>query len=82
MTISELPEDIQKIALLRQQEQGNKPDVTLDLNLCQIGGNFNWDETLEGTDIWENLYYASNNAIEEFREFHRSRSFDFKIDLI
>lgn len=52
MLIKELPPDIQRRALLRQQEQGNPPNLEINLGNGRTCGNFDWDKTPEGDDYW------------------------------
>lgn len=72
--IKELPEDIQKIVLLRQQQQGSVTNVSLLLASRQQSGNFNWEETPEGM-IWAAV---DDGDYESFYTFHRNISISNK----
>ena len=55
MLIRELPIEIQEIVFQKQQEQGNEPNAELELEFCKKECNFNWDQTIEGYDFWEDI---------------------------
>lgn len=55
MLIKDLPIEIQEIVFQRQQGQGNEPNAELELDLCKKECNFNWDQTIEGHDFWEDI---------------------------
>ena len=51
--IYQLPEDIQRLALKRQYEQGYREDRMVRLNTFNFEGVFNWNLTDEGMEFWE-----------------------------
>jgi hypothetical protein len=71
MLIKNLPEEIQKIVFKRQKEQGNSHEVCLDIQADAKRGNFNWGETVEGKDIWDDINYG---MFDSFYEFHKNLS--------
>ena len=66
MKISELPEDIKKIALQRQQEQGI--EFNEDTDIYNGNYSFDWMETPEGWDIWRSVYTGD---FQSFYDFHK-----------
>ena len=64
MLIKDLPIEIQEIVFKRQIEQGNPRNDELDLGNGRSNGNFNWDDTIEGDEFWENIYDG------DFSEFY------------
>lgn len=63
-----LPKYVMQTALLRQYEQGNGFDATLDLVKENFDGNFHWADSKEGNDIWE--YINENQYYDKFCLFH------------
>jgi len=55
MLIKDLPIEIQEIVFQKQQGQGNEPNAELQLSLDKKECNFNWDQTIEGYDFWEDI---------------------------
>jgi len=55
MLIKDLPIEIQEIVFQKQQGQGNEPNAELELSLDKTECNFNWDQTIEGHDFWEDI---------------------------
>ncbi len=53
--IYQLPEDIQKLALLRQKEQGYRENIYVRLNTFCFQGVFDWNKTPEGFEFWEDI---------------------------
>jgi ribosomal protein L4 len=51
--IYQLPEDVQKLALKRQYEQGYRKDRMVRLNTFNFEGVFDWNKTPEGMEFWE-----------------------------
>ena len=61
MKISELPEEIRKVALLRQQEC---KDPDYEKNTDELEEAFEWDDTEEGEDYWGELDEAEPGTKE------------------
>lgn len=66
MKIKDLPEEIQEIALLRQEEHGNPRNAEIDLNKGQSEKGFTWWKTPEGYSFWEKIYNYS-----DYTEFYK-----------
>ena len=64
--IYELPEPIQRLALLRQYEQGFRKDRFVRLYVFNFEGVFNWNKTPEGSEFWELI------NIGEYEEFYET----------
>ena len=60
-----LPIQIQKLYLQRQKEAGNKMDINTFLSMAKSGGGFNWDDTKEGREFWQN---TTNGKFMLFKE--------------
>lgn len=50
--ISDLPIELQVLAVKNQIKQGNKPDTNKKVVLPHISDNFSWDESNEGEAFW------------------------------
>lgn len=61
MKIIELPEDLKAKAL---EYQKNETDTVYNKNTDSLLEAFNWDNTKEGLDFWEELHEADPNKIE------------------
>lgn len=66
MKIKDLPDDIKKLALLRQVEQGNPENGDVCLTIAAQGG-FIWERTLEGLEAWRE---ADDGNYQPIRDFH------------
>lgn len=76
-----VPNDIIKVMLQRQVEQGNPEDVTVfekNNNADRDQNGFYWSNTIEGDYIWNDVIVETN--FKSFYEFHKSKSdSDWKI---
>ena len=61
MKISELPEEVRELALLRQQES---KAVIFDRNTDDLQNAFSWINTIEGQDYWSKLHFLKKNTKE------------------
>jgi hypothetical protein len=61
MRISELPEEIRKVALLRQQEC---KDDYYDKKTDNLWNAFEWETAKEGLEYWSKLYHSEPNTKE------------------
>lgn len=61
----QLPIQVQKLYLQRQKEAGNKLDLNIYTIKSQSGGGFNWDDTKESREFWQNI---SNGKFQLFKE--------------
>jgi hypothetical protein len=52
MKIKDLPQPYKEMALIEQEEQGNKRDENLELVDDTEDGNFCWEDSLCGDDFW------------------------------
>jgi hypothetical protein len=52
MKIKDLPQPYREMALIEQEEQGNKRDENLELVDDTEDGNFCWEDSLCGDDFW------------------------------
>jgi hypothetical protein len=92
MKISELPEEIRKVALLRQTEE---KDPLYEKNTDKLEDAFKWDYTEEGRDYWSELneaepetkeivietkhYDNTNGSIYKFCEDQKLNSYEFDL---
>jgi hypothetical protein len=76
MKISELPEEVRAIALLRQREEKDFHSYFKKSN--SLIDSFNWTNTIEGNDYWEALNealgYTVASAIEKEAPKHYNNS--------
>ncbi len=56
MQIRELAPELQELVHRRQIEQGNDGTFDGSLSNNKDDGNFNWYQTPEGDDFWQELY--------------------------
>jgi hypothetical protein len=60
---SKYPPEIIELMLKRQKEQGNPKDIIpflILIRMDKIQKGFNWDETKEGYDFWEDVLINLN----------------------
>jgi hypothetical protein len=62
MRIKDLPKDLKKLALDNQYKQTGE----CDKNNC-ISSAFDWEETPEGHDFWDDVYDGKNPKIENVK---------------
>jgi len=65
--IKQYPKWVQEIAIQRQVEQGNEANVELEVIDTKAKGNFQWHDTIEDYDIWEE---AENGNLQPLADFH------------
>lgn len=61
--IADFPIEVVEKMIERQVEQGNKPDATAFHRYASndaIDGGFNWHDTIEGTQFWDNVIGYNN----------------------
>ena len=59
MKISELPEELQELALQRQRECKN---IAYDKETDDLFYMFHWDDTPERASFWNSVYHKSYNV--------------------
>jgi hypothetical protein len=55
LRIKEIPFDLQLLAFKNQSKQGNLKDDSLLVSNGKSQGNFNWSESFEGEEFWQNI---------------------------
>lgn len=70
MLIKNLPKEIQEVVFERQKEQGNEPNIELNLSSGFELGNFDWIATIEGEDFWSKINHVDYS--EFYKRYPRS----------
>lgn len=55
MKLKDLPQPIRELAEKRIREQGNEPRLNSYLSDDKSEGGFNWHDTFEGEDFWNEI---------------------------
>lgn len=73
MKLKDLPQPIRELAEKRIREQGNEPDGEKDLGAVIFNGGFDWDETIEGEDFWNEV--AEGNFTPFYERYPQSKQY-------
>lgn len=79
LRISQLPEQIKKLALLRQKEAGFPPNENIELNVHYRHG-FDWGKTPEGHDFWKEINVGNFDVFDKKYPLGIDYLFDNKSD--
>jgi hypothetical protein len=77
MKLKDLPQPIRELAEKRIREQGNEPNEEIALDDFKSDGNFNWDETEECDDFWNEI---NNGNFDVFYKLNPVEFITKKID--
>jgi hypothetical protein len=74
--IDDLPSVFKKLALINQEKQGNRKDVSIKIGTTKSKGGFNVNETEEGPIFWSDVKHENYNTpyvLKKLREIRENK---------